>query len=67
VELDELVGVKEAAAIVGVRPPNLLRDHAGHREFPKPVAELASGRIWSRADIENYARTRAKRGTLRAS
>ena len=27
-----------------------------HEDFPKPVAELAAGRIWTRKEIEEWAR-----------
>jgi uncharacterized protein YuzE len=68
VRIDQLVGVKEAAAIIGVRPPNFVRDHADDVAFPRPVVTLASGRIWLRSQVEAYTRTRAnRRGAKRAS
>lgn len=27
-----------------------------HPDFPEPVAELAAGRIWERADVEAWAK-----------
>jgi len=53
-EIDELVGVAEAARICGVRKSNFVRDLAGQPDFPRPVAELASGRIWLRSEVEAY-------------
>lgn len=50
----ELVGVKEAAAITGRARSNFLRDLAARPDFPRPVAELASGRVWLLADILAY-------------
>lgn len=65
IQVDALVGVREAAALAGVRPSNFVRDYADRSDFPRPVVELASGRIWNRADVEVYVRTRKRR--LRAS
>ena len=51
----ELVGAAEIAALLGVsrqRVDQLSR----HEDFPEPVAELASGRIWTRQSIEEWAR-----------
>ncbi len=52
--VDELVGVAEAAKLCGVKKPNFIRDFASRPDFPKPLAELASGRIWYRSEIEAY-------------
>lgn len=49
-----IVGVKEAAAILGVEKLNFVRDYANKPQFPVPVAELASGRFWLRSDVERY-------------
>ena len=65
ITFDTLVGVREAAALAGVRPSNFVRDYAARPDFPAPVVELASGRIWLRAEIEEYLRSRRRR--LRAS
>lgn len=51
---DELVGVAEAAKLCGVRKPNFIRDFASRPDFPKPLVELASGRIWLRSEIESH-------------
>lgn len=50
----ELMGVEEVAELVGKDKANFLRDLAGHLDFPKPVAHLASGRFWLSRDIERY-------------
>jgi predicted nucleotidyltransferase len=60
---ENLVGTKEAAALYGVRPSNFVRDWAGREDFPEPVATLARGRLWARADILSY---RARTGPRRA-
>jgi predicted nucleotidyltransferase len=59
----DLVGTKEAAALYGVRPSNFVRDCANREDFPEPVATLAHGRLWKRADILSY---RARTGPRRA-
>lgn len=51
---DELLGVAEAAKLCGVRKPNFVRDVASREDFPKPVADLASGRVWWRSELEAY-------------
>ncbi len=50
----EVVGTKEAAAIIGVRPSNFVRDWASRVDFPRPISSLSSGRVWSRADVVAY-------------
>ena len=59
----DLVGTKEAAAIFGVRPSNFVRDWAARPDFPRPVATLARGRLWSLGDLERF---RARAGPRRA-
>ena len=49
-----IVGVKEAAAMLRIAKSNFLRDYANKPRFPKPVAELASGRFWLRPEVEKY-------------
>jgi uncharacterized protein YuzE len=51
---DELLGVAEAAKLCSVKKPNFIRDYASRPDFPHPVVELASGRIWWRSEIERY-------------
>jgi predicted DNA-binding transcriptional regulator AlpA len=53
--LDRLVGTREAAQLVGVRPSNFVRDWAARPDFPRPVATLSSGRVWLAGDVERYA------------
>jgi hypothetical protein len=50
----ELVGVAEAAKLCGVRKPNFLRDFVAQPDFPKPIVDLASGRVWRKPDIEAF-------------
>jgi uncharacterized protein YegP (UPF0339 family)/uncharacterized protein YuzE len=54
----EIVGVKEAAQLVGKDRGNFLRDLASRPDFPKPVARVASGQLWLSKDIERYLERR---------
>jgi uncharacterized protein YuzE len=51
-----LVGVKEAAALLGVSRPNFIRDYVSRDDFPIAVGDLASGRVWWLMEVVNYAR-----------
>lgn len=51
-----LVGLSEIASILGVsrqRAGQLVRDY---EDFPSPVAELASGRIWATEAVQAWAK-----------
>jgi predicted DNA-binding transcriptional regulator AlpA len=49
------MGTKEIAELLGVT--NQRVDQLARRaDFPEPVAVLAAGRIWQRADVEVWAR-----------
>jgi predicted DNA-binding transcriptional regulator AlpA len=55
-----LVGVTEVREFLGVsrqRVHQLIRDDP---TFPEPVAELASGKIWLRPDVEAWARRKGR-------
>ncbi len=56
-----VVGTKEAAAMLGVRPPNFVRDWSTRRDFPRPVSTLSSGRIWPRDEVAAYAEHAAEK------
>lgn len=61
----DLVGVAEAAAILGW-DKRRVATYIRRGSFPQPLASLASGRIWDRADVEAFAdafraRQRARR------
>jgi uncharacterized protein len=51
---DDLVGVKEAADLFGVKRSNFVRDIAARADFPTPVADLASTRVWRRRDLLEF-------------
>ncbi len=57
---DLIVGVKEAAEMLRVEKSNFVRDYANKPDFPKPIAELASGRFWLRLEIERYVANQAE-------
>lgn len=49
------MGLTEIAEMLGVSRQRI--DQLAHTDdFPEPVAELAAGRIWERADVEAWAR-----------
>ncbi len=54
----EMLGVREAAAACGIRPPNFVRDWASRPDFPAPAATLSSGRVWHGAEVRAYAARR---------
>ena len=60
---DLIVGVREAAEMLGVERSNFVRDYANKPEFPAVIAELASGRFWLRPAVERYIRERYAHAT----
>jgi len=52
----DLVGVAEVAAMLGLTTQRIDQLARRDPDFPAPVAELAAGRIWSRAEIVAWAR-----------
>ena len=59
--IDTLVGTKEAASLAGVRPSNFVRDFANRADFPQPLAELSTGRVWRRSQVLEYVARRKQR------
>lgn len=54
-DMAHLVGVAEIREVLGVSRQYV--DTLSRRDtFPKPAAELASGRVWQRKDVEARAR-----------
>lgn len=49
-----LVGVAEVAELLRVSRQRVDQLAASYRDFPKPEAELAAGRIWSKAAVEGW-------------
>jgi len=59
-----LVGVAEAAAIMGWDKRRVIT-YVDRGSFPEPVAQLASGRVWRREDVEAFARAWRRKQTHR--
>lgn len=51
-----LVGVHEIAELLGVSRQRVDQLANDDPRFPEPVAVLAAGRVWERADVERWAR-----------
>lgn len=50
-----LVGVSEAAEILGWDRRRIVT-YVDRGSFPQPIAALASGRVWRRSDVQDFAR-----------
>jgi hypothetical protein len=59
-ETPDLVGVSEAASILGW-DRRRVATYVARGAFPSPLASLASGRVWRREDVEAFARDRRRR------
>jgi prophage regulatory protein len=51
-----LVGTKEVAELLGVTRQRVNKIAHTHAQFPRPVGQLAAGRIWKRRDIVRWAK-----------
>jgi prophage regulatory protein len=58
---EELFGVTEIAAFVGISRQRIKKLTETDLDFPEPVAVLARGRVWSRQAIEEWARDTGRR------
>ena len=58
---EDLVGIAETACMLGVSRQRVHQIAQMNPEFPKPVAELAAGRIWRRGEIEAWIQTHPDR------
>jgi predicted DNA-binding transcriptional regulator AlpA len=68
--IDEpLVGTAEAAEMLGIKPPNFVRE-SRRDGFPRPAMGLSSKRVWHKSDIVEYCARRSRRfsggGTITA-
>ncbi len=54
VPADEILGVSELAELLGVTKRTAIR-YSQRPDFPQPLARLASGPVWRRADVEAWA------------
>lgn len=57
----DVVGVKEAAALIGVQPSNFVRDWAARPDFPTPVVALDRRRLWDPEAVLAYRRQVGRR------
>lgn len=55
-----LVGAQEIGAMLGVGRQRVYQ-LASRDDFPKPVVTLAMGKVWSREDVEKWAKKRSKK------
>lgn len=60
----DLVGVAEAASILGWDKRRVIT-YVDRGSFPEPVARLAGGRVWDRADVEAFHRAFLERQARR--
>jgi len=54
--MHHLVGVGEIARMLGISRQRINKIAQTDPAFPKPEAELMSGRVWKRADVERWAK-----------
>ncbi|HEY0700328.1 MAG TPA: hypothetical protein VGD43_21300 [Micromonospora sp.] len=52
----ELVGAHEIRVMLGGIRKQRVHVITSHRNFPEPVAVLAMGKVWLRADVEEWIR-----------
>ncbi len=50
----DLVGISEVAELLGVSRQRVDKISRTDEHFPTPVAELHAGRVWLRADVEEW-------------
>lgn len=55
--LDELIGVTEIATYLGKKKQNVAQHYTRRDDFPRPAAELPTGRYWRRGDVERWVRS----------
>jgi predicted DNA-binding transcriptional regulator AlpA len=58
---EELFGMTEIAAFVGISRKRVQKLTETDPDFPEPAAVLARGRVWSRQAIEEWARDTGRR------
>jgi uncharacterized protein YuzE len=57
---DELIGVTELADVLGKRKQNVAQYYTRRPDFPRPAAQLPTGRYWRRGDVETWLRSRGR-------
>ena len=58
--VNHLMGAQEVADLIGVTRQGVSHIAKTDPNFPEPVAVLAGGRVWERADIEKWAREKGR-------
>ena len=53
-----LVGAHEIRVMLGGISRQRVHQITSRADFPKPVEELAQGKVWDRADVEHWIRER---------
>jgi len=56
-----LVGAAEIALMLGVSRPRVYQLMDSYEDFPEPEVDLASGRVWRRARIEQWMKRHPSR------
>ncbi|MGH9056560.1 MAG: DNA-binding protein [Acidimicrobiales bacterium] len=49
-----VVGISEVGAILGVSRQRAAQIAAEHSDFPQPIAQLRSGRVWDEAAVRAW-------------
>ncbi len=57
----DVMGVPEIARLLGVSRQRVYQLIDAYDDFPRPVARLAVGRIWSKAAVEEWNRLHGER------
>ncbi len=56
----DLLGMAEAASVLGVSKQRLSKLIESYADFPAPVANLRAGRIWASEDVEAWAKAHGR-------
>jgi prophage regulatory protein len=56
-----LVGLTEIAEMLEVTPQRVAQIVKAYGDFPAPDAELASGRVWKRRDVDRWIKAHPSR------
>ncbi len=62
--MPRLAGVAEAAEVMGWDKRRVIT-YISRRRFPEPLQSLASGRVWARSTVEDFAREWSERQAKR--
>lgn len=51
-----MAGLQEIAEMLGVTKPTAYR-YIGRDDFPEPLGQISTGRVWLRRDVERWAKS----------